>query len=169
MRAIPCTLAQANTLVATLHRHHKPVLSHRFSIAAMHEGHIVGAVIAGRPVAPASDAYMICEVTRLVTDGTFNACSFLYQAAARTAKEMGFNSIQTFILEEEPGTSLRAAGWTFLGKTSGGSWNRAVGHTNRRTDQPQGPKMKWGRVLNPSVVPPFVNKEIDLAELGLLP
>ena len=41
----------------------------------------------------------VVEVTRLCTDGTKNACSFLYGAAARIAKEMGYKQIQTYILE----------------------------------------------------------------------
>ena len=53
----------------------------------------------------------VLEVTRLVTDGTANACSLLYAAAARVGKELGYERIQTFILATEPGTSLRAAGW----------------------------------------------------------
>jgi hypothetical protein len=64
------------------------------------------------------------EVTRLCTDGYINACSFLYGAAARVAKEMGYTKIITYILESEDGASLRASGWTFGGVRGGGTWNR---------------------------------------------
>lgn len=77
----------------------------------------VGAAIVGLPVARKTPQYETSEVTRLVTDGTKNACSFLYAAAARVAREMGFFKIQTFILQEERGISLRAAGWKFDGET----------------------------------------------------
>ena len=32
LRVVPLTLAQANELIGRLHRHHKPVQGHRFSI-----------------------------------------------------------------------------------------------------------------------------------------
>ena len=87
------------------------------------------------------------EVTRLVTDGTKNACSFLYSAAARAGKELGYKKIQTFILASEPGISLIAAGWTLAGECDGGSWTRGS-KPGRRQDQPQGPKHRYEKVLN---------------------
>lgn len=146
MRVIPLTLKQANELVAALHRHHKPVVGHRFSLGCVDENDVlVGAAIVGRPVARGCDPYRIAEVIRLVTDGTKNACSFLYSAAARVAREMGFKKIQTYILDSEPGTSLLAAGWEFAGKTAGGEWKHTAGP--RRTDQPNTPKCRWVRVF----------------------
>jgi len=144
MRAKPLTLKQANTLVELLHRHHKPVVGHRFSIGAEADGELVGAVIIGRPVARAVDQYSVAEVTRLVTNGHRNACSFLYGRAARVAQTMGFDRIQTYILESEPGTSLLAAGWHCEGKLrpNGRGWNNRA---NRRTDQPVEPKVRWCR------------------------
>jgi hypothetical protein len=148
MQAIPLTLAQANHLVATLHRHHKPARGHRFSIGAKQGDTLVGAVIVGRPVARALDQYAIAEVTRLVTDGTRNACSFLYGRAAQTAKAMGFTSIQTYTLASEPGASLRAAGWTCEGspRPHGEGWTSRDG---RRDDQPTERKLRWRKILNP--------------------
>lgn len=146
MVIVPLTLKQANALVAKLHRHHKPVVGHRFSIGLRVGDELVGAAIVGRPVARCVPQYDVAEVTRLVTDGTPNACSMLYQAAARVAKEMGFARIQTYILASEPGTSLKASGWVKLGDTAGGDWN-VPSRGGRRTDQPQEPKQRWVRVL----------------------
>lgn len=103
---------------------------------------LVGAAIVGRPVSRGCDPYLTVEVTRLVTDGTPNACSMLYGAAARVAKAMGFTKIQTYILASEPGTSLKASGWTKVAETSGGNWNCRT-RKNRRTDQPQEKKHRW--------------------------
>lgn len=147
MHVFPLTLAQANKLVADLHRHHKPVQGHRFSIGAMKGGKVVGAAIVGRPTGRKNPQYEWCEVTRLVTDGTKNACSFLYGATARIAKEMGFVRIQTFILEEEGGTSLRAAGWKMDAVSAGGDWN-VPSRGGRRTDQPQQPKHRYFKLLS---------------------
>ena len=74
------------------------------------------------------------EVTRLCTDGIANGCSFLYGAAARVAKTMGYSKIITYILESEDGASLRASGWTCGGIRGGGTWNRA--HRKREDNAP---------------------------------
>lgn len=124
LRVVPVTLREANDFVARHHRHHKPVRGHKFSLAAASDA-IVGVVIVGRPVARHRDDGKTLEVTRLCTDGTKNACSFLYAAAARVVFAMGYNSLGTYILDTESGVSLRAAGWEKRYTTKGGSWCRA--------------------------------------------
>lgn len=147
LRLRPATLKQANALIHSLHRHHKPVVGHRFSISCVSDDDAVrGIAVVGRPVARGVPQYSVAEVTRLVTDGTHNACSILYAAAARAAQAMGFEKIQTYILESEPGTSLRAAGWRKDGETAGGDWN-CLSRAGRRTDQPQGRKQRWVKDL----------------------
>jgi|SRR6185437_785478 len=148
LRVRPATIKQVNEAVALLHRHHKPVQGHRFSLLVKEGDKIVGACSVGRPVSRELDPYLIAEVTRLVTDGTKNACSILYSAAARACAAMGFEYIQTYILEDEPGTSLKASGWHFDQKTSGGDWNHSTKNKGtRRTDQPMGVKQRWRKKL----------------------
>lgn len=118
------SLADANDFVARFHRHHKPVVGHLFSLGAVFETNLVGVAIVGRPVAKMRDDGHTAEVTRLCTDGTRNACSFLYGAAARAAFALGFTRIGTYVLTSETGTTLRAAGWRMIGQTKGGSWSR---------------------------------------------
>lgn len=140
-------LKDANAFITKHHRHHKPVVGHRFSIALWLQDAVqVGVVIVGRPVARMTDQRRVVEATRLCTDGTRGACSALYAAAARAAKEIGYDKIQTFILDSEPGTSLRAAGWVFEQTSSGGDWN-VPSRGGRRTDQPQCAKQRWARIL----------------------
>ena len=116
-------LDEANAFVAEHHRHHKPVVGHLFSIGAAKDGKIVGVAIVGRPVSRQRDNGVTAEVTRLCTDGTRNACSFLYGAAARASFALGFKRIGTYILASEPGTTLIAAGWRLIGETPGLSWS----------------------------------------------
>jgi hypothetical protein len=116
-------LGEANAFVREHHRHHKPVIGHLFSIGAALDGVIVGVAIVGRPVARERDDGVTAEITRLATDGTKNACSFLYGAAARAAFSLGFKRIGTYILATEPGTSLSAAGWRQIGEVRGRSWS----------------------------------------------
>ena len=159
LRIVPLTLAQANDAVRSWHRHQKPALGHRYSLGVEDDGQLVGAAIVGRPKSRMTDQYRSAEVTRLVTNGTKNACSILYAACARVAKEMGFDFIQTFILESEPGTSLRASGWECVGPTVGGQWVHTgivqlrLGQTHgNREDQPTERKSKWVKRLRQEVL-----------------
>lgn len=116
-------LDEANAFVSQHHRHHKPVVGHLFSLGATLGDQIVGVAIVGRPVSRFRDDGLTAEVTRLCTDGTRNACSFLYGASARAAFALGFKRIGTYILASEPGTSLAGTGWRMLGETPGRSWS----------------------------------------------
>ena len=120
---VPISLAEANAFVAAHHRHHTPVVGHKFSIGCAAKGEIVGVVIIGRPVSRHRDDGLTLEVTRLCTDGTRNACSFLYGTAARAAFALGYQRIGTYILASENGASLRASGWRLIGERGGGSWS----------------------------------------------
>ena len=82
-----------------------------------------GVAIVGRPVARLLDNGLTAEIYRVCTDGTYNACSMLYGACARIAREMGYKRIITYTLVSEPGTSLKASGFTNCGETGGGDWN----------------------------------------------
>lgn len=123
MKIVPIYQKEANAFVKQHHRHHKPVVGSIFQIACEHDGKIVGVAIVGRPVARRLDDRKTVEVNRLCTDGTKNACSMLYAAAWRVAKNMGYERLITYILDSEPGTSLYAAGWKLIGQRGGLSWN----------------------------------------------
>ena len=151
LRIIPLELVEANALVGRLHRHHRPVQFHRFSIGVVDGcGQLVGAAIVGRPVARLTPARTTLEVSRLVTNGSPNACSILYAAAARAGRAMGYQRIQTYVLAEETGTSLRAAGWTCDGERRGGPRRNRDGKM-RQGDYPMGNKVRWSKVLNSDV------------------
>lgn len=123
LTAVPLSRAETDAFIARVHRHHKPPVGDLFRIGAAQDGEIVGVVVVGRPVARALQDGWTCEVTRLATDGTRNACSFLYGAAARAAFAMGYRKIGTYILASEPGTSLKGAGWRLVGEVKGRSWD----------------------------------------------
>ena len=146
MKIVPITLKVANQFVTEHHRHHKPSVGHKFSIGLSNDDNLIGVAIMGRPVARRSDDGFTIEVARLCTNGQKNACSMLYQAAARASKELGYKKIQTYILEIETGTSLKASGWKMEAITAGGQWKHTDGK-ERRTDQPTMPKQRWVREL----------------------
>jgi hypothetical protein len=144
MRTIPVSLAEANAFVARLHRHHPPVQGHKFSIGADKDGVLVGVVIVGRPVSRHRDNGATMEVTRLCTDGTRNACSFLYGAAAKAVFALGFDTIGTYTLPDEGGASLRASGWKLIGERGNSSWNRAG--RSRPNEKSVSTKLLWEQV-----------------------
>ena len=124
MKIVPIYQKEANVFVKQHHRHHKPVVGSIFQIGLANDvGDIIGCVIVGRPVARRLDNKRTVEVVRLCTDGSKNACSMLYAAAWRVAKNLGYERLITYILNTEPGTSLKAAGWKCIGERGGGNWN----------------------------------------------
>jgi hypothetical protein len=151
---VPLTLAQARRYVAEHHRHNEPPVGHRFSIGLQRDDALVGVVIAGHPVARKADDGRTLELVRLTTEGDRNACSRLYSAACRAAFAMGYLRVVTYTLAEEPGSSLRAAGFTPDGITEGHpGWKHGDGARNaafrpRLCDPPKmptGPKQRWVR------------------------
>lgn len=109
-------------------------------------GKLVGVAICGRPVARALPQDRFVEINRVATDGTFNACSKLYATCASIAKLMGFDEIETTILESESGVSLRAAGFTYRRDIRGRDWN-CPSRGGRRVDQPMCDKKVYGKTL----------------------
>ena len=117
-------LAEANDFVEKIHRHHNPEPGHRFSLG-VGDDQLRGVAICGRPKAGHSlDQRLTLEVLRVATDGSRNACSYLYAAAARCGESMGFPVVITYTLERESGASLRACGWwPELLEEREGNWN----------------------------------------------
>jgi hypothetical protein len=139
---VPCDLDEANAFVAQHHRHHQPVVGHKFSLACCAEAReVIGVAIIGRPNARHLDDGLTLEVTRVATDGTRNACSALYGAARRAVFAIGYKRLVTYTLPSESGGSLRGAGWRLIGEAGGGSWSRA---RRPRVDKaPLEQKLRW--------------------------
>jgi hypothetical protein len=158
MRIVPIKQREANMFVAKHHRHHKPVVGSIFQIGCENGSGLVGVAICGRPVAPKIDHKTVIEVNRLcVEEGNANACSKLYAACARIAKEMGYSKIITFTLQSESGVSLRASGWVNEGEAGGKCWNSSKNRTRTQetTDlfgttkkYPNEKKIRWSKILN---------------------
>ena len=151
----PCTLHNANAYVAEHHRHNIPTTGHKWSLACYDGDRLCGVAIAGQPIARKMDDGLTIEVRRVCTDGTKDACSKLYGACARVAKEMGYRRIITYTLLSESGTSLKASGWTRCGEAGGVSWNtpsrprEVVQETlfGEQRKYPDEKKVRWERVF----------------------
>ena len=124
LHAVPCTTEKAKEFVLAIHRHHGPNVAAKFALACADETDTVrGVALVGRPVARLLDDGMTLEVNRVATDGCPNACSFLYGLSAHIGKKLGYRRIFTYIREDEPGISLRGAGWVSEGPIRARSWN----------------------------------------------
>jgi hypothetical protein len=123
LRVVPVPLDEANAFVTQYHRHHQPVVGHKFSLGAAEGDCIVGVAIIGRPVARHYNDGWTLEVNRCCTDGTRNACSFLYGAAWRATRALGYRRLITYTLASESGASLRGSGWHVVSEVHGRSWD----------------------------------------------
>lgn len=140
----PITFRKAAEFVNQNHRHHKAPRGNKFSIACYNDENLVGVAICGRPVGRYLDDGLTCEITRVCTDGTPNACSKLYGACCRIAKEMGYERIITYILESEDGASVKASNFICEGTAGETHW---TGVRDRGQSIPAEMKTRWSRKL----------------------
>ena len=125
LKIMPIDFQAAKKFVAENHRHNKPPVGHKFSIAVYDGDRLCGVAMVGRPVGRYYDDGLTLEVNRCCTDGTRNACSMLYGSAWRAAKALGYKRLITYTRESENGASLRASGWICDGKAGGTHWTGA--------------------------------------------
>lgn len=144
MEIRPITFKEASAFINQHHRHHKATVGHKFSVGLYEGEKLIGCAVCGRPVSRHYDDGLTCEINRLCTDGTYNACSMLYGACCRVAKAMGYKKIITYILESECGASLKAANFECEGVAGGKKW---TGVRDRGQDIPAEMKQRWAKKL----------------------
>lgn len=141
----PITFREASDFVNQHHRHHKATVGCKFCIGLYEEETLIGCAVCGRPVSRRYDDGMTCEINRVcVLENKPNACSQLYGACCRIAKDMGYTKIITYILESELGTSLKASNFTCEGIAGGTHW---TGERNKGQPIPHEMKTRWVRQL----------------------
>ena len=149
LEIVPCSIGDAREFIAQHHRHHDPPVSGLFAVAVAIGETIEGVAIVGRPVARGLQDGFTAEVTRVATLGARNACSMLYGAAWRAARALGYRRLVTYTLTAEPGTSLRAAGWSVVAEVRGRSWSC---QSRPRVDKhPTQAKLRWEVCVSVSV------------------
>ncbi|MHC1785453.1 MAG: XF1762 family protein [Christensenellales bacterium] len=136
----PVHFREACAFIGAYHRHHKPPVGHKFSLACYEDDRLCGVATVGRPVSRYLDDGLTLEVNRLCTDGTKNACSLLYSASWRAARALGYKRIYTYTLASEGVASLRAAGWVCQGAAGGANW---TGGRERQTELFPEMKTRW--------------------------
>ena len=144
LKIIPCSLKQASEFVNSNHRHHKASIGCKFSIAVADDKEVHGVAICGRPVSRYLDDGFTLEILRCCTDGTQNACSMLYGACCRIAKQMGYSDIITYTLLSENGASLKASNFECEGEAGGTHW---TGIRDKGQRLPNELKTRWHKHL----------------------
>ena len=144
MEIRPITFRQACEFINKHHRHHGSTTGCKFCIGCFASGEMVGCAVCGRPVSRYLDDGLTCEINRLCTDGTKNACSMLYGACCRVARAMGYKKILTYILESENGASLRASNFVCEGLAGGLKW---TGARDKGQKIPHEMKTRWAKHL----------------------
>lgn len=124
--AVPFSLKAAIELVRQWHRHLPRLQGGMWAIACrcIYDSDISGVAIVGRPCRALDDGVTL-EITRLAIKPDRprpNACSFLLGACDRAAAAMGA-TLTTLTREDEPGTSLKAAGWVQVATTKPHQWS----------------------------------------------
>jgi len=145
VKLAPCTIKAALKFVRAEHRHLPDLQGGLFAVAVRDcAGEMVGVGVCGNPARIWQGEAKIV-ISRVATNGAENACSMIYGALARAAKALGYAEVWTYTLPDEPGTSLRAAGFIDEGLTRGGEWSRPS-RARLAAVRPE-PKRRWKRKL----------------------
>ena len=145
MKIQPITLKVANAFVQQYHRHSNPTVGCKFAIGLFENTELIGVAICGRPVSRILDDGLTCEINRVCTDGTPNACSKLYGACCRIAKAMGYEKIITYTLKSETGASLKASNFICDGVAGAKHWRGKRVKQNQNV--PNELKIRWHKIL----------------------
>lgn len=141
---VPITVKQALRYVKQWHRHLPNLQGGLFAAAISNGSEIVGVGIAGNPAREWQGSGRVV-ITRVAVHETPNGCSMIYGALSRAAKALGYREVWTYTLPEEPGTSLRAAGFEDMGLTKGEEYDRPS--RSRKPAVRPDPKRRWRRRL----------------------
>ncbi|MCI0402671.1 MAG: hypothetical protein L0212_04015 [Acidobacteria bacterium] len=139
---------EALAFVEQYHRHCGRLPGDKCAIGAAMGEKVVGVAIIGRPTAAAFQDGWTLEVTRNCTDGTRNACSFLYAAAWRVARALGYRRLVTYTRPGESGASLRASGFTLIAERKGGSGSWDSPARPRVNKNPRQHTFLWEKTLD---------------------
>lgn len=140
LRVKPITVRAAIPFVRHTHRRLPKIQGAMWAVSAVAGDDVVGVALVGAPARKLSaDTLAVLRVA--VKEGYRNGCSMLYGACSRAARAMGADNLVTYTHEDEPGTSLKAAGWIDGGLTDGGSWD--CPSRPRLPGIDEGPKRRW--------------------------
>ena len=156
LRLRPITVKHhaAIAFVAKVHRRLPRVQGAMWGVSVINgDDEVVGVAIVGHPsqeqTTRTNEHLRVLRVA--VREGQPNGCSMLYGACWRAARAMGALRMDTHTHLDEPGTSLRAAGWISGGLTEGREHDRPSRRRPKAVDAL--PKRRWWAPGSMSAVP----------------
>lgn len=144
MEIRPITFREASKFIDQYHRHHSATIGCKFCLSVWNEDELVGVCVCGRPVSRYYDDGFTLEINRVCTNGFYNACSMLYGASCRVAREMGYKKVITYTLQSENGASLKASNFVCEGTAGKTHW---TGKRDKGQAIPSELKNRWVRLL----------------------
>lgn len=139
-RLVPTSVKAALKLVKLWHRHLPDLQGGMFAVAIADGPELVAVGVAGNPAREWQGTGRIV-ISRCAVNEHANGCSMIYGALSRAAKSLGYHEVWTYTLPEEPGTSLKAAGFVDMGLTDGGEHSRPS--RKRKPAVRPDPKRRW--------------------------
>lgn len=123
---LPLTQKAARAFVNDVHRHLSYPTGDVCRVGLSVDGELQAAAVAGRPGARMLNDGRTLEITRVASGAQpcVNASTRLYGAIRRAGLALGWKRFVTYTRCDEPGDSLRAAGFKDCGLTDGGEWDR---------------------------------------------
>lgn len=133
---VPITVRDALRFCEREHRHLPDLQGGLFAAAVERSGQLVGVGVAGHPARVwmgtgrivVSRCAAIPGLPGIVDsagqDHAVPVCTMLYAALCRASKALGWHEAWTYTLPGEDGRSIRAAGFSFMGWTDEGDWDR---------------------------------------------
>lgn len=152
MTAVPISLAEAREYIKAHHRHCGPPKFHKFSVCLKVEGEEepVGVAIASTPSSRYQMNGKTLEIKHCCGDSRYaDVCSSLLGRVIRIGREMGYTRYITYTLENESGSSLRAAGFQKDGivQTSTKGWD-TPSRPRDVSEYPDGKKIRWQKTVS---------------------
>ncbi len=155
---VPITTREALRFCERNHRHLPDLQGALFAAGVERAGQLVGVATAGHParVWMGTGRILISRCAAVpglpgIIDSAGDehaapVSTMLYAALCRASKALGWHEAWTYTLPGEDGRSIRAAGFTYMGTTAGGDWDRDG--RPRETVDPAS-KGRWARGLTP--------------------
>ncbi len=110
LRLRPIGVEEAKRYVAKWHRHNPAPLMGLFAACVIDDDdQVQGVAIVTHPTSRMLMDGWTCEVSRVATTGTRNACTMLYGACLRAAKALGYRRVITYTLGD--GRTNSVIGW----------------------------------------------------------
>ncbi len=120
----PTTVREAMRIVARWHRRHPEMRGAMWALVLLVDQEPEGVITIARPCRELQRGAERLEASRVAVredlprikdehgkEHANSGCSMLYAAASRAARAMGATDLLTYTHEDEPGSSLRGAGW----------------------------------------------------------